>query len=243
MKMKQGLQWGVLAVVAAVCLVGCSGGGADRHRLTRYRPDDSQRRPWEWSQRTTQLSGGGMPAATTHDAAATAAPAGTPVVTGYEGVGAVLRRGDGVFVYLKNIPRPEDIREEVDEVGAVTLPLIGKIQVAGMSTSQAEDAIKAAYIDGGYYRKIDVIVVADAGSYYVRGEVKRPGSFKVSGDITLVQAITTAGGYTDFARRTRVKVIRGQRDMIFNLDRIEEGEEVDPLIKPNDTIIVPRRWM
>jgi len=155
----------------------------------------------------------------------------------------VLRRGDGISIYLKNIPRPEDIREEVDEMGDVTLPLIGKIRVNGMSTSQAEDAIKAAYIDGGYYRKIDVIVVAEAGVYYVRGEVKRPGSFPISGDVTLVQAITTAGGYTDFAKRSKVKVRRGYEDMLFDADRIEDGKDPDPLIKANDTIIVSRRWM
>jgi polysaccharide export outer membrane protein len=159
----------------------------------------------------------------------------------YNGAGEVLRRGDGILVYLMNIPRPQEIREEVDEVGAVTLPLIGQIHVTGLRTSQAEDAIKDAYISGGFYRKIDVIVMADAGTYYVRGEVKRPGSFPLSGDITLIQAVATAGGYTDFARRSRIKVISGSRDITFDGDRIEDGDEPDPLIKANDTIIVPRR--
>jgi len=158
-------------------------------------------------------------------------------------VGDVLLRGDGIAISLRNIPRPEDVRERVDEVGDVTLPLIGKIRVVGMSTSQAEDTIKQAYITGGYYRKIDVIVVAEAGLYYVRGEVKRPGSFPISGDVTLVQAITTAGGYTDFAKRSKVKIRRGQEDRVYDADRIEDGEAPDPLVKANDTIIVSRRWM
>ncbi len=226
-------------VVAGLALTGCTGGSIGNQRLARYRPDGSQRRPWEWTG-APSAQATPIPPAVTNAARAVTSPE-APVNQAVRG--EVLRRGDGIFVYLKNIPRPEDIREEVDEVGAVTLPLIGKIQVAGLSTSRAEDAIKEAYIAGGYYRKIDVIVVADAGSYYVRGEVKRPGSFPISGDITLIQAITTAGGYTDFARPTRIKVIRGPKDMVYDGERIEDGKEPDPLIRANDTIIVPRRWM
>lgn len=237
-----GRQWvrrGMYLVLGAVCLTGCTRSGLDDQRLARYRPDGSQRRPWEW----VQSAGAAGPTPSTGDATVRPTNSIQHPAHDYAGMAVVLRRGDGIIVYLKNIPRPEDIRDEVDEVGAITLPLIGRINVAGMSTSQAEDAIKDAYIDGGFYRKIDVIVVADAGNYYVRGEVKHPGSFTLSGDITLVQAITTAGGYTDYARHSKVKLIRGARDMVFDMDRIEEGERPDPLIKANDTIIVPRRWM
>jgi polysaccharide export outer membrane protein len=229
--------------VAAVCLSGCAGSSAGNQRLTRYRPDGSQRRPWEWAYATAPAAQAPTAPAASDTDPESVAPAMPVPANGFSGVGDVLLRGDLITINLRNIPRPEDVREKVDEVGAVTLPLIGKINVAGMSTSAAEDAIKQAYIDNGYYRKIDVIVVAEAGSYYVRGEVKRPGSFPISGDVTLVQAITTAGGYTDFAKRSKIKVRRGQQDMVFDADRIEDGKDPDPLIKVNDTIIVPRRWM
>jgi polysaccharide export outer membrane protein len=210
--------------------------------MARYHPDGSRRRPSEWAERAAPAvvaPGTAMAAVSnTADIAISTADSGDAE---YNGAGEVLRRGDGILVYLMNIPRPQEIREEVDEVGAVTLPLIGQIHVTGLRTSQAEDAIKDAYISGGFYRKIDVIVMADAGTYYVRGEVKRPGSFPLSGDITLIQAVATAGGYTDFARRSRIKVISGSRDITFDGDRIEDGDEPDPLIKANDTIIVPRR--
>ncbi|MDP6491677.1 MAG: SLBB domain-containing protein [Kiritimatiellia bacterium] len=212
--------------------------------MARYRPDGSRRRPSEWAERATDAAATpDAVAAAVSNVAAISVPTAHTGHTGHEGAGEVLRRGDGILVYLMNIPRPEEIREEVDELGAVTLPLIGKINITGLRTSQAEDAIKDAYISGGFYRKIDVIVMADAGTYYVRGEVKRPGSFPLSGDITLIQAIITAGGYTDFAKRSKIKVISGSRDMTFDGDKIEDGEEADPLIKANDTIIVQRRWM
>ncbi len=242
MKIGRWFLTGSLIVVAALCLSGCADSSSGNQRLTRYRPDGSQRRPWEWAYAAAPAA---SPASEVSLEANTGAvdPVTAGHVRDYSGVGEVLVRGDGITIYLRNIPRPEDMREEVDAVGYVTLPLIGKIRVAGMSTSQAEDTIKKAYIDGGYYRKLDVIMVADAGSYYVRGEVKRPGSFPISGDVTLVQAITTAGGYTDYAKRSKVKVRRGQADMVFDADDIEDGKDPDPLIKANDTIIVPRRWM
>jgi len=243
MRMNRWLFSGTLLVLLVLLGGGCATSGTDDQRLARYRPDGAQRRPWEWGPKAAAPVAAVVATATN---AAVSPVAAAPVHTfqnGYGGEGAVLRRGDSIIVYLKNIPRPEDIKEEVDAIGYITLPYIGKIRVAGMSTSRAEDDIKAAYISGGYYKKIDVIVVAEAGTYYVRGEVKRPGGFPVSGDLTLVQAITSAGGYTDFAKPSKIKVIRDRQDMTFNGDRIEDGKDPDPLIKAKDTIIVPRRWM
>jgi protein involved in polysaccharide export with SLBB domain len=244
MRMNRWLFSGALLVLLVLLVGGCATSGTDDQRLARYRPDGAQRRPWEWGPKATvpavPVAAVGATATNVAVSPVAAAPV-DPIPNSYGEEGAVLRRGDSIIVYLKNIPRPEDIQEEVDAVGYVTLPHIGKIHVAGMSTSRAEDAIKAAYISGGYYKRIDVIVVAEAGTYYVRGEVKRPGGFLVSGALTLVQAITSAGGYTDFAKPSKIKLIRDRQDMIFNGDRIEDGKDPDPLIKAKDTIIVPRR--
>ncbi len=252
MRMNRWLFSGTLLVLLVLLVGGCATRGTDDQRLARYRPDGAQRRPWEWGPKAAVQAVPAVPVAAVAVVGASATNAAVspvaaapvdPIPNSYGEEGAVLRRGDSIIVYLKNIPRPEDIKEEVDAVGYITLPYIGKIRVSGMSTSRAEDDIKAAYISGGYYKKIDVIVVAEAGTYYVRGEVKRPGVFLVSGDLTLVQAITSAGGYTDFAKPSKIKVIRDRQDMTFNGDRIEDGKDPDPLIKAKDTIIVPRRWM
>ncbi|MBT3293959.1 MAG: hypothetical protein HN919_16790 [Verrucomicrobia bacterium] len=243
MRMNRWLFSGALLVLLVVLGGGCATSGTGDQRLARYRPDGAQRRPWEWGPKTVAPVAAVTTAATNGAVVAVTPTPVEPVQSGYDGEGAVLRRGDSIIVYLKNIPRPEDIQEEVDAVGFITLPYIGKIRVAGMSTSRAEDAIKAAYIDGDIFKKIDVIVVAEAGTYYVRGEVKRPGVYLVSGALTLVQAVTSAGGYTDFAKPSKIKVIRDRQDMTFNGDRIEDGKDPDPLIKAKDTIIVPRRWM
>jgi len=96
-------------------------------------------------------------------------------------------------------------------------------------------------VDGGFYRKINVAIVTEEGEYFVRGEVKQEGRYPISSDLTLLQAIAIARGYTDFARRGKIKIIRGVEDLTFDADAIEGGREPDPLIRNNDIIVVPRR--
>ncbi len=241
MKLNRWVFRGTLVLLLAMLMAGgCATDNTRDQRLARYSPDGSQRRLWEWGHVSADADAVVTQAA---DVAVDPLPNGADFNGEvYTSKGAsILRRGDGITVYLKGIPRPEDLREEVDETGAITLPLVGELVIAGMLTSQAEDAIERAYIDRGYYKKINVIVVAEEGGYYVRGEVKRVGRYPISGDVTLVQAIITAGGFTDFAKRSKVKVIRDQEEIVYNVDRIEDGKDQDPLIKANDTIIVLRR--
>ena len=152
-----------------------------------------------------------------------------------------LSSGDEVMTSLRGIPKPEDIRNVVDTTGHITLPLIGQVPVAGLSASEAERLIETMYVDGGYYRSINVIVVSEDKSYFVQGEVGRQGRFRLSGEVTLLKAITEAGGYTPFANRRNVKVIRGDDVMFFNARNIANGRDPDPLIQANDIIVVLRR--
>lgn len=154
---------------------------------------------------------------------------------------SVLKRGDRVNVFLRGIPEPEDISDIVDENGNIKLGLVGSVNVSGLTTAQAETAIEQAYMDGGFYNRIDVIIVSQSDNYFVRGEVQRPGRYPLSGDMTLIQAISTAGGYTDYARQSRVNIIRDGKSHRYNASRIEEQRDPDPAIKPGDIIVVDRR--
>lgn len=222
---------GLLAVLVA----GCATDGPGVHRLARYRPDGAGRKPWTW---VDVAPAGNGPEVEPPEGAADV-PGGNG--DGTASTGVVLSRGDHVWVYLRSIPHPEEIEEVIDPLGQISLPLIGEVRVAELSTSEAERAIKAAYVDDGYYRKIDVAVVTEKGEYYVSGEVMRVGTHKIAGDLTLQMAITAAGGFTDFAQRRKVRVRRGQEDTVYNMARIQDGKDPDPLIMADDIINVPRR--
>jgi len=259
----------VLAAIVLCLAAGCASTVdiAD-HRMPSYRPDGEGRAPWEWIATAAPAQAETAADATAQAETATAAtaeaaaagpeadsvepeppqPAETnapPVDSGEDAaspVGQALKRGDAVVVSLTGIPKPSEFKDVIDERGNITLPLIGKVKVAGIATSEAEQRIASAYIDGKFYKKIDVIVVAEVGDFFIRGEVKREGKYPLSSGMTLQQAIAAAQGYTDFARPSRIKVIRGSMDTVYNAERIEEGREPDPEIKPNDIIVVPRRW-
>jgi len=211
----------IACVAAGVCVSGCLSDSASDKRFSKYRPRISDR--------------GGM-----HSA-----PGLVPEGPGTNAMVRYLNRGDRIVVELRGIPVPEKIVGEVDELG-LNMPLIGRVRIDGKTTFDAEKLIERAYIDGGYYTKINVMVNKQEDEYFVTGEVNKQDKYMMTGDRTLIQAITSAGGYTDFAKRNKVKIMRGQgkdkQILYFNCDRIEQGKEKDPMIKPGDIIEVPRRW-
>jgi len=218
-----------LLLVSALLVQGCAS-SLDRKRMARYRPDDDDRRPWIWG------SGAGP---REEDGRGQGGDGGG--TAGSARFARTIERGSRVSIYLRGIPAPEEVKEVVDELGSVSLPLVGLIDIAGLTTAEAEKEIREEYIDRGYYKDINVIVVSEEDEYFVRGEVKREGRYPLSGDLTLMQAITTAGGFTEYARKSRIKIIRkGKEPEFYHWGRIEDRREPDPAIEPGDIIVVER---
>ncbi len=155
-----------------------------------------------------------------------------------------LRHGDRLIINL-HVLDSTTLQEQVDESGNISLPYIGSVRVVGMTTAQAESEIRRIYVEvKRIYKTLEVSVRAEAEEFFVRGQVQRPGRYtSLTGDKTLLQAIAEAGGFTPFANRKKVRVIRaGTGDSEFyNAERIERGEDTDPLIEPSDQIVVPRK--
>ena len=151
-----------------------------------------------------------------------------------------LQNGDRITILLRGIPTPSEIDDQIDEKGCVNLELIGTVTIAGLTTSEAEQRIEEAYIEGRYYQRINVTIVAEREEYFVRGEVRQPGRFPLARGMTLTQALAAAGGYTDFARETRVRIIRGEHVILLDATRIEKRLDADVIIRRNDTIVVER---
>ena len=152
-----------------------------------------------------------------------------------------LKPGDPVVIMLRGIlPKDDQIEDIIDEQGYVNLPYIGSIRAAGRTSSQLEQEVEREYLAKKIYKTITVNVVMPSQSYFVRGEVRQPGRFGLITGVTLVQAIATAGGYTDFADPTKVKLIRGEASILHNARDFEKFPERDLQIEPGDVIVVPR---
>ncbi len=96
-----------------------------------------------------------------------------------------------------------------------------------------------------YVRDQDVINVQMIKSVYVNGEVKSPGPFPYSRDMTLLRAITRAGGFTDWANKGKVDILRenGGKTKVIHVDAgdVERGKIPDVPLLPNDQVVVRER--
>ena len=164
---------------------------------------------------------------------------GTPVTSGRK-----LRIGSRVTIRLRGIPDPEQYDDEVDDLGEVTLPLIGAVKVAGLTTSEAERFIERTYVEREFYPRINVIVTAEKDEYFVQGQVARPGKYVLATDLSLLQAIAEAGGFTPYANKRAVRIMReGSNETAeYDAKRISNGDDPDPAIHRGDIVHVPRGW-
>jgi polysaccharide export outer membrane protein len=91
----------------------------------------------------------------------------------------------------------------------------------------------------------DVINVESVKSIYVSGEVKSPGSFPYNSDMTLLRAITLAGGFTQWAKKGSVDILRQTGDtpkrIQVDASKIEKGKIDDVPLEPNDHVVVRER--
>jgi len=91
----------------------------------------------------------------------------------------------------------------------------------------------------------DVINVESVKSIYVSGEVKSPGSFPYNQDMTLLRAITLAGGFSQWAKKGSVDILRQTGDkpkrIEVNASKIEKGKIDDVPLEPNDHVVVRAR--
>jgi polysaccharide export outer membrane protein len=125
----------------------------------------------------------------------------------------------------------------VDDSGAVSFPLIGSVQVAGVTTDEAAARLSAA-LARGYMRNPNVAVeVAEYRPFFIQGEVTTSGKFPYVYGITVRAAVSTAGGFKDTADRSGVTIYRRQGDQMM-----KSQVSLDFPIQPGDTVVVGERW-
>lgn len=131
--------------------------------------------------------------------------------------------------------------------GKISLPLVGEIQAAGKTPMQLEHDITEKLKGFITAPEVNVTVLqVNSRKYNMLGEIGRPGSYPLTGTMTIMDAIAKAGGFRDFAKKTGVYVLRKGADgreihLKFNYKDFIKGKDTNQNInlEPNDTIIVP----
>jgi polysaccharide export outer membrane protein len=133
---------------------------------------------------------------------------------------------------------------DVDLAGHISLPLVGEVNAANLTTAQLDDKL-TDLLGRKYFEHPDVSVAIKESTAHVvtvDGAVNQAGQFQVAGAMTLIQAVALARGTAPDANPRRVAVFRtidGQRQAAaFDLTDIRRGQANDPRIYPGDIVVV-----
>ena len=132
----------------------------------------------------------------------------------------------------------------VSQDGTINFPLLGTIKAAGLSIRELENVIREKLAEDYLIDPHVVIIIRQYTKKKVSilGEVRSPGSYEIKDKLTMTQAIALAGGFTDKADSSDVKIIRETQEekesIEVNVSQIMEREERDIEVRDGDTIMV-----
>jgi polysaccharide biosynthesis/export protein len=169
-----------------------------------------------------------------------------PVVTRPHNSNYVI--GDDDLLEI-NVWKEPDLTKQIPvrSDGKISLPLVGEVQAAGRTPVQLEEEITNRLRNFITEPAVTVMVEKiNSLKFNVMGEVIKPGSYSLSTNITVVDAIATAGGFRDFAKKKSIYVLHLNTDgtearLPFNYSAFVKGKNPKQNIRllPGDTVVVP----
>jgi polysaccharide export outer membrane protein len=128
--------------------------------------------------------------------------------------------------------------------GKISLPLLNDVQAAGLTAMELANSITEGLKKFINSPQVTVTVTEiNSRRVYVTGEVMRPGAYPLLPNMTALQALTTGGGFTQFANLKKIYVLRNENGKQvkhpFNYKDVVNGKADDFPLRPGDTIVVP----
>ena len=152
---------------------------------------------------------------------------------------------DVLNIYVWKEP---DLTQDVTVLpdGKITFPLIGEIQAQGRTVTQLKKDISDKLKDYVTAPEVTVVVrQVNSRRIYTLGKLNTPGPYPLAPDMTVIQALSVAGSFAEWADEKNIRVIRreGGKEIQyrFNYKDFIAGKDIEQniLLKPNDTIVVP----
>lgn len=130
---------------------------------------------------------------------------------------------------------------EISPTGEIDFPLIGKATIEGLVASEVASLLKRRLAEG-YIKEphVNVQVTAfNSKKIFVLGNVKKPGRFAFVQNMTVVEAITLAGGFAGLAEKNYTLVTRAGRRIPIPVEKIMQGLAANFRLQPGDIVYVP----
>jgi protein involved in polysaccharide export with SLBB domain len=157
--------------------------------------------------------------------------------------GTILHVNEAITVSFADTPTPIlPMEDTIKEDGSITLIYHEKFQAAGKTVGALQEEIRERYVPQ-YFKYLTPSIKTGDRFYNVGGEVRAPGRQAYVTTMTVLRAIDTGGGFTDFAAKTRVKLTRAGGKKVINVNCVKARShpELDLEVFPGDIVYVPKR--
>ena len=161
---------------------------------------------------------------------------------------ATLRAGDPVEMKISGVPAEEQTQVDntytVDANGMVNMPYINKVRAEGLTPAQLAGSIENGYKSARIFTNPTITIVMQPQARFVNigGAVRAPARIPFTEDMTLLTAISAAGGFNDFADQKRVRLLRGSVAKSYDVRQFRRDPGLDPKLQPGDKIEVPQSF-
>ncbi len=126
--------------------------------------------------------------------------------------------------------------------GMLSLPLVNDVKAEGLTVKALRELLTKRYAEMVTDPVVSVIVARPtSATFFVTGKVAKPGEYALFKETTVLQAVATAGGFTEWAKTGKLKVIRkGGQPIHVNYDDIVSGDMLQNItLQRGDTLVVP----
>jgi len=159
--------------------------------------------------------------------------------------GGNLEIGDEVAIAFSDLPELTT-RQKIQANGMLSLPTVGEVNAAGQTVKSLQTSLAALYQPHMPDSTVSVSLEKSAAYVYVSGEVNNPGKVQVARQMTALEAVMEAGGFTQLGNSKNVTVVRTvagtSERYVLNLNNAIQGSENAPFyVKPYDVIFVKER--
>ncbi len=121
--------------------------------------------------------------------------------------------------------------------GKISVPLLGVLEIKGLTVKETEELITKRLADGYLKDPRVVIYITKYRNFFVSGEVKNPGAYPYENGLTVLKAVTLAGGFTNKAAEGRIQIkrMKGKEEETVRV-------KLDDPVFPDDVIVVPESF-
>ena len=152
-----------------------------------------------------------------------------------------IRVGERITIILADIPQPYTHVQQVREDGTISLPLDMVVIAAGKRKNDLQEEIRDKYVPK-FFQRCTVTVETEDRYFFVLGQVRAPGQYPYKGEMTATKAVSVAGGFNEYAKKTKVLVSRpGGKKITVDCKKAERDVKYDAAVFPGDSVFVDRK--